>query len=77
MSLIYSGQLIRTWDGYTGTFCYWLPDGDAVVELESEWCEWDPDVLPAKYTLHSDEWELVEDEPGLHEEIYEKGLFDD
>lgn len=78
--LIYVGDAIRTtaqfdpFATHTGRIVYWLPDGAIAATLD------DVGYLGHdRYGVNLDEgeWELVADEPGVHAEMYEKGMFDD
>jgi hypothetical protein len=74
MNLIYSGQPIRTTPAFddtlfNGRIVHWLPDGAIAAVLYDDPYEWG-------INLDADEWELITDDPVLHEEMYAKGLFD-
>jgi hypothetical protein len=81
MGLIYSGQPIRLTqefmyegDPCVGRFRYELPDGSIVADVFDFWMD---DNEPRRKRLLAHEWELLTDDPVLHEEMYERGLFYD
>lgn len=80
--LIYPGTRIRTTEAYDkhesyGAVYLWeYPTGDIVADIYDFWLMW-PNDKPLRKTLNPDEWELVEDAPDLHADMYERGLFDD
>ena len=79
MPLIYSGHPIRTTYAFddtlfNGRVVHWLPDGAiaAVLFDDNDYGSYEFGI-----NLDADEWELIIDDPGLHEEMYERGMFDD
>jgi hypothetical protein len=79
MGLIYSGQPIKTTYAFddtlfNGRVVHWLPDGAIAAVLYE-----DTDYGSSEFgiNLDADEWEPITDDPVLHEEMYERGLFND
>jgi len=75
--LIYSGQRIKTtvffWHfPYCGRILYENPDGSIAARIT-------PEGFRECYSLNlrPNQWEFYEPEPGLHEDCYERSLFDD